>query len=51
MVVAPEEVEAGLTHYPLVLEMPDMVRYIGFIIAFLVMAGLLWYVNKKTKKA
>ena len=34
-----------------VLEMPDMARYIGFIIAFLVMAGLLWYVNKKTKKA
>ena len=38
-------------HNPFVLEMPDMVRYIGFIIAFIIMFALLWYVNKKTKKA
>ncbi len=39
-----------MTPNPLVLEMPDMVRYIGFIIAFIMMAALLWYVNKRTKK-
>lgn len=33
-----------------ILELPDTVRYIGFIIAFIVMFALLWYVNKKTKK-
>lgn len=35
---------------PFVLEMPDMVRYIGFIVAFIIMFALLWYVNKRTKK-
>jgi ABC-type multidrug transport system permease subunit len=30
--------------------MPDIARYIGFIIAFVVMVTLLWYVNKKMKK-
>jgi len=39
-----------LIHCPFVLEMPDMARYIGFIIAFVVMAALLWYVNKRMKK-
>ena len=39
-----------MTPSPLVLEMPEMVRYTGFIIAFIVMAALLWYVNKRTKK-
>jgi hypothetical protein len=34
---------------PFVLELPDTVRYIGFIIAFIVMFALLWYVNKKMK--
>jgi len=37
-------------HNPLVLEMPDMARYVGFVIAFIIMAGLLWYVNKKIKR-
>lgn len=35
---------------PFVLELPDMARYIGFIIAFIIMFALLRYVNKKTKK-
>lgn len=37
--------------YPLILNMPDMARYVGFIVAFIVLFALLWYVNKKTKKA
>jgi hypothetical protein len=49
MVVATEE-GVKMVHIPFVFEMPDMVRYIGFIIAFIVMAALLWYVNKKVKK-
>jgi hypothetical protein len=40
-----------LIHYPLVLNMPDVARYVGFMIAFIVLFALLWYVNKKTKKA
>jgi len=35
---------------PFVLELPDLARYIGFIIAFIIMFALLWYVNKKIKK-
>lgn len=35
---------------PFILELPDTIRYIGFIAAFIVMFALLWYVNKKVKK-
>jgi hypothetical protein len=45
--MVPKEGKTTLIQNSLVLEMPDMARYVGFIIAFLVMVGLLWYVNKK----